>query len=133
MIDLTLVWYLAGSLLVIALTYVATRWLAALQFSQSRGRRLRVLEGVAVGRDRQLLLVSVGNEVMLVGSAPGAVSLIARVEDPAAAQALLEEVRPAALRHAAEEAALSRGEAGVRQSLERMRQLITRGGGKPDA
>lgn len=117
--------FLLGSLLVIGLALVATRWLARWQFQATRGRRMRVLEGLAIGRDRHLLLVQVGKEVLLLGSAEGGVNLVHRVDDPELiAQWLAEPTpeRPAVPSFAGMETA-------VRANLDKMRTLLQRNGG----
>lgn len=117
---------LLGSILVIALAFVAVRWLAHWQYQFTRGRRMRVLEGLAVGRDRHLLLVQVGQEILLLGSTDGSIRLIHRIDDPSlVAEWLAEpqpEVGPASISFAGLEGA-------VRANLDRMRSLLSRKGG----
>ncbi|MBP2017004.1 flagellar protein FliO/FliZ [Symbiobacterium terraclitae] len=121
--------FLLGSLLVIALAFVAVRWLAHWQYQFTRGRRMRVLEGLAVGRDRHLLLVQVGKEILLLGSADGSIRLIHRIDDPSVVAEWLAEPQQ-------ESGAASNSFAGlegaVRANVDRMRSLLSRkGGGGP--
>lgn len=116
--------FLLASLLVIGLTYAAVRLVGSWQISATRGRRLRVLEGVPVGRDRSLLLVAVGQELLVVGSSPQGVQLVYRISDPAAAAALLEQ--PAAQELGGEAAPDS--DASIRQHLQTMREILSRRG-----
>lgn len=115
--------FLLASLLVIGLTYAAARLVGSWQISTTRGRRLRVLEGVPVGRDRSLLLVAVGQELLVVGSSPQGVQLVHRISDPAAAAALLEQAVQEPGGHAA-----SDSDSRIRQHLETMRELLSRRG-----
>lgn len=125
--------YLLASLLVIGLTLYASRWVSAWQRQAFRGRRMRVLEGLPVGRDRQIYLVSVGKQVMVVASTPQGVTVLHQVADPEEAAALLAEEPaaqeihplqlPAGLASAAQQA-----EEAVRAHLGRMRTLLAKAG-----
>jgi flagellar biogenesis protein FliO len=122
--------FVVASLAVIALAAVASKYLANWQSIQTRGRRLRVLEGVPIGKDRTLLLVSVGNELLVLGSSSSGVSLVHKVEDQEAAAAMLAEpAMPPELEMPGGGAL----EVSVRTSLERMRGLMTRIRGGADA
>ncbi len=88
--------YLLMSAGVILLAYAAMRYLALWQHGRMQGRRMRILEVLPVGRDRQLLLIAVGQEVLLVGTSPGGTHLVHRVADPAAVAELLSEEGAAA-------------------------------------
>lgn len=125
----SLAWFLLASVLVIALALVATRMLARWQFLPGRGRRIRVLEGTAIGRDRHLLLVAVGKEVLLLGSAEGGVSLVHKVEDPEVIRQSLEDPSPD--RNTG--ASLAGLEGSIRANLERMRGLMNKNGRGTDA
>lgn len=65
--------------LVVAAAYLASRALAG-GAARGGGRLLRVVEALPVGRDRLLVLVEVGDRYLLVGSAPGGVSLVQALE-----------------------------------------------------
>jgi len=67
--------FLLASAAVIALAALASRWLGAWHNRPDRGRRMKVLEGVPMGKERSLLLVAVGKEVLVVGASPGGVNL----------------------------------------------------------
>ncbi|BDG59365.1 flagellar biosynthetic protein FliO [Caldinitratiruptor microaerophilus] len=71
-------------LLVVAAAYLASRALAGGAGRVGGGRLLRVVEALPVGRDRLLVLVEVGDRYLLVGSAPGGVSLVQVLEGDAA-------------------------------------------------
>jgi len=116
--------FLLASLLVIGLTYAAVRLVGNWQISTTRGRRLRVLEGVPLGRDRSLLLVAVGQELLVVGSSPQGVQLVHRISDPAAAAALLEQ--PPAQESVGDSP--SDPDSRIRQQLDTMRELLSRRG-----
>lgn len=118
--------YLLASLLVIALAFVTVRWLARWQFQFTRGRRMRVLEGLAVGRDRHLLLVQVGQEILLLGSTEGSIRLIHRIDDPELVAEWLAESRP---ERDWGPTSFAGAEGAVRANLERMRALLARKGG----
>lgn len=120
--SLGLLTFLVMSALVIVLAYVSLRYVGAWQLRQTKGRRMRVLEGVPAGRDRHLLLVAVGKEVLLLGSGPGGVSLVHKLPEAESA-AMLAEPEPAA-----PESILPAGleglEASIRGSLGKMRSLL---------
>lgn len=120
--------FLLASIAVIGLTYYASRLLGNWQAMQTRGRRLRVLEGVPIGKDRHLLLVAVGKEVLVVGASGGNVSLVHRVDDPtAAAEFLAQQAGPA------KDPTLAVVEEQIQANLGRMRSLLNRTGGSHDA
>lgn len=119
--------YLLGALLVIALAFFTVRWLARWQLQLARGRRMRVLEGLAVGRDRYLLLVQVGKEVLLVGSTEESIQLLHRIDDPELVAEWLAESPP---ERGSGPAGFAGAEAAVRANLERMRALLARKGGR---
>ncbi|BAD41975.1 FliO/MopB family protein [Symbiobacterium thermophilum] len=126
----SLLLFLFSALLVIALAFVTVRWLARWQFHIARGRRMRVLEGLAVGRDRYLLLVQVGQEILLLGSAEGSIRLIHRIDDPELAAEWLAESPP---EQGSRPTSFAGVEGAVRANLERMRELLARKGGGPHA
>jgi flagellar biosynthetic protein FliO len=123
-----LLWFLLASGLVIGLAYFASHWLATWQTTQTRGRRLRVIEGVPLGRDRSLLLVAVGREVLVLGSSSHGVTLVHRITDPEAVAELLAQQAPPPESHPA----MAAVEASIRSSLERMRTLMAKMGGRSD-
>lgn len=124
----TLIMFLFASLAVIVLAVLVTRGLSQWTAFQTRGRRLRVLEGVPVGRNRHLLLVAVGKDVLLIGSAEGGITLVHTVPDP---EALLgpgwdEAPQPQA---SPVPSVVAGAESAVRDHLEKMRSLLRRPGG----
>lgn len=125
-----LVMFLIASLAVIGLALLFTRMMARWNSIQSRGRRLKVLEGVAIGKDRQLLLVAVGKEVLVVGSSDGGVSLVHKVAEPE--ELLGENWEQAPELQPAEPVSLAGLESSVRGSLDKMRSLLTKSGGGSD-
>lgn len=80
---LSLLWTLLVVVAVLALAYWFTRVVigrsagnGAIRF---RGRRVTVLEQVAVGKDQKLLLVQVGEEIYFLGSTPGGISCLEQI------------------------------------------------------
>jgi flagellar biogenesis protein FliO len=128
----SLLLFLTASALVIGLTYGASRLLGQWQVKQGRGRRMRVLEGIPAGRDRSLLLVRVGKEVLVVGSSPSGFATLHQVTDPEDLKEMLavQEEPTLALPQGA---AFTAVEASVRTSLGRIQNLLSRGGGGADA
>ncbi len=120
--------FVLASVAVIALAWVASRMLSNWQSVQSRGRRLRVLEGVAVGKDRSLMLVAVGKEVLVVGASQQGINLVHKVEDPVAAQELLAQAPAEAEAAAAVGPGLPALEESVKAHLDRMRSMLSRQG-----
>lgn len=122
-----LITFILASLAVIALALLVTRGLSRWNLLQLRGRRLRVLEGVPVGRNRYLLLVAVGKEVLVVGSAEGGITLLHTVPDP---EALLgEDWDQSPPPSSPASSAMGGAESAVRAHLEKMRSLLRRPGG----
>lgn len=63
------------------LAWVALRWMANAGVGTGAGKRMRVLERVAVDPRRALVLVEVGGRVLLLGTGDGAApSLIAEID-----------------------------------------------------
>jgi flagellar biogenesis protein FliO len=78
--------------LVIGMAYVTTRFVGSrLGGVQARGRHLRVIEQVVIGRDRSLLLVEVAGKVYLVGAAADSIRLLTTIRDPETVESMLEE------------------------------------------
>lgn len=73
------------------LAYAAARLAGSRLGGYARGRQLRQLDHLALGRDRSLVLVEVAGQVMVLGVTGGQISLITTVTDPEIAQALLAE------------------------------------------
>ena len=119
--------FLVASLAVILLAYGAVRLLGNWQIAYNRGRRLRVLEGVPVGRDRSLLLVMLGKEFLVVGSSPHGVQLVYRVADPETVAALAAEYE---VRE--DSRTVPDPEPAIRQHLQAMRELLSRRGQRHD-
>lgn len=120
----SLLTFILASIAVIALAYVASRLLGNWQSVQTKGRRLRVLEGVPIGKDRSIYLVAVGKEVLVLGSSPSGVNLVHKVED--------ESLLPDLLSDSAETGRpqdSSGLEENIRGHLDRMRSLLVRAGG----
>ncbi|MDF2627621.1 MAG: fliO [Symbiobacteriaceae bacterium] len=119
----SLLYFLIASLVVILLTCGASRMVGRWQKVQGKGRRLRVLEGVSTGKDRSLLLVAVGKEVLVVADGPAGTTLVHRIEDPQAAEALCAPEADGPLAGAAADFPAERS---IRANLERMQSLIAR-------
>lgn len=114
--------FLLMSGLVIVLAYVVLRYFGNWQMKMARGRRMRVLEGLPLGRDRQLLLVAVDNEILVLGSTPNGVNLVHRLPD-GDSEPLLTET---AATQSAEKKSFPDFESSIRESLARMRGLMKR-------
>jgi len=59
---------LIGVSIVIALAYFFTVWLAKKYAGLGSGKQMRVIESLALGTDRSLILVRVGEKVLLLGA-----------------------------------------------------------------
>ena len=80
---LTLVWLLVCVLVIIALAYLFTKYVAgrgygALGMSGGNGR-FKVLARLSLGREQSLALVQAGERYLLLGVAPSGVSLVAEL------------------------------------------------------
>ncbi len=128
-----LIMFLLASLAVIGLAFMVTRLMARWQGFQNRGRRLRVLEGVPIGKDRALLLVAVGKEVLVVGSSDGGVHLVHKVEEPEALLGENWEQVTAAVEPRVPDVSLAGLESSIRGHLDKMRGLLNKPGGDSNA
>jgi len=128
-----LIMFLLASMAVIGLAFLSTRLMARWQGFQSRGRKLRVLEGVPIGKDRALLLVAVGKEVLVVGSSDGGVHLVHKVEEPEALLGENWEQGPLPGEVQPPDLSLSGLESNIRGHLDRMRGLLNKPGGGSNA
>lgn len=64
--------------LILLLAWIARRSLGVTQ----TGRHMRIITGLPLGAREKIILVEVGKEQILLGVAPGRVSLITRFEEP---------------------------------------------------
>jgi flagellar biogenesis protein FliO len=80
---LSLVGALVVIMLVLAGAYVFTRWagthLAGGPIAGVAGKRLKVLDRAALGKDQLLLMVQAGERYFLLGSTPAGVTLLAEL------------------------------------------------------
>lgn len=70
-------------LAVLGLAYVATRFVGARMGPLGRGRVIRLVDFLALSRDRSLVLVEMGGKLLLLGSSEDSISLLATIDDPA--------------------------------------------------
>lgn len=80
--------------LVLGLAWLSTRMIGMRMGLAARGRMIRVLENVPVGRERSVMLLEVGGRVYLVGSTSDQISLIDAIEDPAVIERLMAQSPP---------------------------------------
>ena len=80
---LSLLGILLVLLLVLAASYLVTRWagqtLGGGFSAVGRGGRLQVLDRAGVGRDQSLLVVRAGQRYLLLGSTPAGLTLLAEL------------------------------------------------------
>ena len=80
---LSLLGILLVLLLVLAASYLVTRWagqnLGGGFLAAGRGGRLQVLDRAAVGRDQSVLVVKAGQRYLLLGSTPAGLTLLAEL------------------------------------------------------
>lgn len=119
--------FLTASVTVIALTYFASRWLSSWQSVQRNGRRLRLLDGMQIARDRNLLVVAVGKDVLVLGTSSNGVNLLYRLDEAAADEMLSDSVS-----QVGSEMGRTQIEQSVRASLDRLRSLLDRSGDRKD-
>ncbi|MCG0237983.1 MAG: flagellar biosynthetic protein FliO [Firmicutes bacterium] len=80
--------------LVVSLAYLVPRLLGQGFGGVARGRRIRVVEVLPVGRDRALILVEVAGQYLLIGSGPQGLTCLATFADPDAIARLEAEPGP---------------------------------------
>lgn len=74
---LELVWALAAICAVLLLSYWFTRYVVAGRAAQAAERAAcTVLEEIQVGKDQKLLLVQAGEQICLLGAAPGGITCL---------------------------------------------------------
>lgn len=74
---LSLAWSLAVIAGVLALAWWFTRYVVGRRArTRPAGRSMELLEELPLGRDQRLLLVRVGEQVQLLGAAPGGISCL---------------------------------------------------------
>lgn len=109
--------------LVLGLAYLSTRFIGSrLGGLHVRGRHLRMIEQVVVGRDRSLILIEVAGKVYLVGSTAESIRLLTTIKDPETIEAMLEvPEQPPPLDLAIIPGALRRMPASFRTLMDRLR------------
>lgn len=128
--------FLLASIVVIGLTYAASRAVGNWQQVQTRGRRLRVLEALNVGKDRNLMLVAVGKELLVVGASPTGIAVVHQVNDPeVVAELMAQQPEATPISGLASLAAFGSvasvapaAENAIRESVARMKALLGRQG-----
>lgn len=83
------VWSLFSLILVVALAYWATKFLAG-RFGFSQARHIKVAESLLLGPNRHLYLLLVGGKILLVGSTEHGISLLREFEDSQLREELLK-------------------------------------------
>lgn len=73
-------YFLFMSAVILAAAYFVTKYLSTKNFSQVRNKNLRIVETAALGFDKSLLLVRVGEQYLLLGSTQKNISLLAVIE-----------------------------------------------------
>lgn len=76
---------------VAALAYLGSRYVAERWRQRAVGRRLAIVEALAVGPRRHVCLLRVGDEVLCLGLGEGGVALLARFRGEAARRLLQAE------------------------------------------
>lgn len=73
-------YFLFMSAVILAAAYFVTKYLSTKSFSQVRNKNLKIVETAALGFDKSLLLVRVGEQYLLLGSTQKNISLLAVIE-----------------------------------------------------
>jgi len=73
---------LLGLALVVGLIFLLTWLLRRVNALPTQGQSMKVLAALPLGQREKAVLVQVGQEQLLLGVAPGRVSLLARFEEP---------------------------------------------------
>ncbi|NSW89873.1 MAG: flagellar biosynthetic protein FliO [Firmicutes bacterium] len=77
------IFYVLGIVLIFSsilfLAYITTRYLASKAGKIAKGKYLNIIETVALGKDRYLHLIKVGNDFMLISSSGKGIELLSRV------------------------------------------------------
>lgn len=74
---------LAGLVLVLLAAWFLLRWMGKVTQGQRVSRYITILDRVAVGQDKWLVLVSVADKKMLIGMSAGTVVKLCDIEDEA--------------------------------------------------
>lgn len=81
--------------LVLLLAWLTTRFAAGRLSGQSAGGSLRVLQHIAAGRDRSVMLLEVGGRVYLLGVTSQQITLLDAIDDPGTIDRILQGAAPA--------------------------------------
>lgn len=73
---LSLLFALAGTIFVIALTYYCSRWYAKRMGPLAGGRHIRVIDRLGVSRTGSILIIEVEGKQYLVGASEGSINLM---------------------------------------------------------
>lgn len=79
---------------VVFLAWLTTRLVGTRMTGPTRGRPLRVLQHVPVGRERSILLLEVGGRIYMLGATAQQVTLLDAIDDPAAIQRIMAGLPP---------------------------------------
>lgn len=71
-----LLWPLLGVVLIIGLAYWGTKWLSKHYNRLGSGKYMRVVERVAIGQDKWLLLVELAGKTYFLGVGPSGVNVL---------------------------------------------------------
>lgn len=75
-----ILYFLFMSAVILAAAYFVTKYLSKKSFYQGRNKNLKIVETAALGIDKSLLLVRVGEQYLLLGSTQKNISLLAVIE-----------------------------------------------------
>ena len=91
---LELVWALAAICAVLLLSYWFTRYVVAGRAAAGRlkGRHVTVLEEIQVGKDQKLLLVQAGEQICLLGAAPGGITCLRTLKQEGAPEGACQRI-----------------------------------------
>jgi len=79
---------------VIFLAWLTTRLVGARMTGPSKGRPMRILQHVPVGKDRSILLLEVGGRIYMIGATAQQVTLLDAIDDPDAVGRILQGLSP---------------------------------------
>ncbi|MDD4503220.1 MAG: flagellar biosynthetic protein FliO [Clostridiaceae bacterium] len=75
-----ILYFLFMSAVILAAAYFVTKYLSRKSFNQGKNKNLKIVETAALGIDKSLLLVKVGEQYVLLGSTQKNISLLAVIE-----------------------------------------------------
>ncbi len=71
---------IAGIILILYLAYITTKLLGNRFSYKGSGKKLKILDNMPIGKDKQIMIVKAGSKTFLIGSANESINLISELD-----------------------------------------------------